>query len=73
MGISHKQFARIGPYIIQSPLHAAVAFIAAIPQTDHQIGRALDMVIDFLDRLGGNFGDPRMGRILQRFQQFQMP
>ena len=60
--VAEEQLARIAPQRVERGLHPRVAFRRSVAERNHQLGGALDVIGDFLLRLGGDLGDARVAR-----------
>jgi hypothetical protein len=52
-----EQLARIHPEIVDGRLHAAVAFLRAVAETQNPVAAPLKVIRDFLEPLRGDLGD----------------
>lgn len=63
--IGFEQLVDEAPMPIQAIHHSASAFLRAVSEPNEPIGAQLDMVAEFLDRLGSNRGEPGIRRAAQ--------
>ena len=68
-----EHLAGVRPQVVERRLHPRVDTSVPSPRRITQSARALDVVRDFLHRLGRDLGDARIARRRQRVQQQQMP
>jgi hypothetical protein len=58
--VGFEQLARIHPEIVDRRLHAAVAFLRAVAETQDPVAAALQVIGDLLEAFRGNLGNARI-------------
>src|SRR3546814_7687735 len=71
--IINKQFTTETPGIVDGILHTGVAFSGAVTQPDQYVGRAPNVVADFLDGFFGNGGNTLIRRRTEGLQKQVVP
>ena len=64
-GAGGPELAGIGQQVVHGVLHAAVRFIGAVAQAHQPVARVAQVVAHFLERLGGDGGQPLVAAGLQ--------
>ena len=64
--VAGKHFAGVRPQQIERLLHPAMALVGSVTEPHHDVGRAIEMVADFLQRLCRDFRDARALRVFSK-------